>query len=261
MFELLLLPLIAGLAVALIAGPLGSFTVWRGMAYFGDTLAHSALLGVAAALLFEFNVQAGILICCLALALVLLFLQNKSRMSTDSLLGILSHASLALGLVLLSVIPGTGVDLFSYLFGDLLTVTQKDCFVIVGLVFFSLAVVVYFWRSLLMISIDEDLAEAEGISVKKIRLILMLLLALVIAVSMKTVGVLLITALLIIPAAAAQRITRSPEAMAITACILAVISVLGGVFTSALFDTPTGPSIVVNAAFLFLLSSFYSQLR
>lgn len=261
MFELLLLPLLAGLMVALVAGPLGAFTVWRGMAYFGDTLAHSALLGVAAALILDVNVQFGILFCCLAIALLLLVLQNQSSMSADSILGILSHSALALGLVVVSILPGNRVDLFAYLFGDLLTVNVKELWLIFILVAVALAVIFYLWRDLLMLAVDEELAQAEGRKVQVLRLVLVVLMALVVAVAMKTVGILLITALLIIPAAAAQRVTRSPEAMAICASLLGMLAVLGGLYFSARFDTASGPSIVVFAAATFISCFLYARLR
>lgn len=260
MLELLLVPLLTGILVALIAGPLGAFTVWRGMAYFGDTLAHSALLGVAAALIFDFNVQIGILLCCFVIAILLLTIQKKSSMSADSILGILSHSALALGLVVVSLLPGNRVDLFAYLFGDLLTVTLSDLWLILLLVVLSLAVIIYLWPALLMLAVDEELAQAEGRNVNLLRLVLTLLMALIVAVAMKTVGILLITALLIIPAAAAQRVTRSPEAMALGASLVGVVSIVGGLYFSARFDTATGPSIVVFAAATFVLAFLYARL-
>src|SRR5690606_13067609 len=148
MFEVLLLPLIAGVLVAMVAGPLGSFTVWRGMAYFGDTLAHSALMGVAAALIFDFNVQLGIILCGVTISLLLIFLQRRSRMSIDSLLGILSHASLAIGLVVVRLVRGNRVDLFAYLFGGLLTVTTQDILFMLVLCVGCLLVIVHQWPSL-----------------------------------------------------------------------------------------------------------------
>lgn len=261
MLELLLLPILAGVLVALVAGPLGSFTIWRGMAYFGDTLAHSALLGVATALIFDLNVQLGILICCLTIALLLLSLQKQSSMSADSILGILSHSALALGLVVVSLLPGNRVDLFAYLFGDLLTVTVSELWLIFVLVAVSLGSIVYLWRDLLMLAVDEELAQAEGHKVNILRLVLILLMALIVAVAMKTVGILLITALLIIPAAAAQRVTRSPEAMALCASLLGVFAVFGGLFFSAQFDTASGPSIVVCATATFVCTFLYARLR
>lgn len=259
MTDFLILALLAGIGVALIAGPLGAFTVWRRMAYFGDTLAHSALLGIAIGLFLDIHVNLGIVVACSVVAIVLSVLQTRTQVAVDSLLGILSHTSLALGLVCIGFFSSARVDIYSYLFGDLLTVTALE----VGLIYLvslaSLGVLVYFWRSLLIIAIDEDIARVEGKPVDFLRLLLMLLMALVIAVAMKVVGVLLITALLIIPAAASRRLSSSPEAMAIIATLIAMLSVIFGLAASWFLDSPAGPSIVLGAALFFGLSYVYRQ--
>ena len=260
MFEILLLPALAGFSVALASGPLGAFTVWRRMAYFGDTLAHSALMGVAIALMLDVNTQAGILFSCLFIAVLLASAQKKSKLSADSLLGIFSHTSLALGLVLVSFFSGSNIDIYAYLFGDLLTVTRSEVISISAVSIFTLGLLTYFWRPLLLICIDEDLAQAEGKPVQFLRVLLMCLMALVIAIAMKIVGILLITAMLIIPAAASRKITRSPEAMAIVAIFIGMLSIVCGLMLSAFFDTPAGPSIVLGASGLFVVS-YFSSLR
>lgn len=254
MFELLLLPFFAGLSLALISGPLGSFTVWRRMAYFGDTLAHSALMGVALALIFDVHAQLGILFSCILVAVLLATLQRNSKVSVDSLLGILSHSSLALGLILVSLAPDNKVDIYGYLFGDLLTVGLMEVVLIFTVAALGLALIIFFWRSLLMVCIDEELAQAEGKHIASMRLLIMLLLAVVIAVAMKIVGILLITAMLIIPAASSRRLAASPEAMAIGATLIGVFSVCGGLAISAFVDTPTGPSIVICASLFYILT-------
>lgn len=253
MFDFIWYALLAGTGVALIAGPLGSFVVWRRMSYFGDTLAHSALLGVALGIAFDMNLNIAIIICCVLIAVTLVFLQQHRFISTDTLLGILAHSTLSLGLICIGLL-GVRVDILSYLFGDLLTVTQNELiWIFVGTLTVS-ALLIGFWRPLLAITIDEDMAQAEGYPVTLIRLLLMLLMAIVIAVAMKIVGVLLITSLMIIPAAAARRLVNSPENMAITASALGCLSVMLGVFASVEWDTATGPSIVLAAAVVFLAS-------
>jgi zinc transport system permease protein len=146
------------------------------------------------------------------------------------------------------------IDLMSYLFGDLLAVGPLDLAWILGGSALVLLLLVPLWRPLLAITVHEELARVEGLPVAGIRLALMLLIALVIAVAMKIVGVLLITSLLIIPAAAAQRHARSPEQMAAGASVLGVVAVCAGLSLSWFQDTPAGPSIVVSAAALFLAS-------
>lgn len=246
--------LLAGVAVALVAGPLGSFAVWRRMAYFGDTLAHSALLGITFGLLLGVNLNLAVALGCLLLALVLVAMQHNRFLATDTLLGILSHSTLALGLVCVSLFSGTRIDLLAYLFGDILSVNRLD---LLSIWLISLAVIgalVWLWRPLLAITVHEELAQVEGVAVNKIRTALMLLMALVIAIAMKIVGVLLITALLIIPAAASRRLTHTPEAMAVVASVIGALSVSLGLLASYLWDSPAGPSIVLAATLVFILT-------
>lgn len=252
--DFLLNALLAGLALALVAGPLGSFVVWRRMAYFGDTLAHAALLGVAVGLLLDVNPTLAVTVGCVLLAVLLVTLQQRQPLAADTLLGILAPSTLSLGLVVLSFNREVRIDLLGYLFGDLLAVGPSDLLWIVAGSALVLACLLALWRQLLAVTVHEELAQVEGLPVTGLRLALVLLIALVIAVAMKIVGVLLITSLLIIPAAAAQRHSRTPEQMAIGASLLGMLAVGGGLSLSWFEDTPAGPSIVVCAASLFLLS-------
>ncbi|MFC0710789.1 zinc ABC transporter permease subunit ZnuB [Azorhizophilus paspali] len=252
MADFLLNALLAGLALALVAGPLGSFVVWRRMAYFGDTLSHAALLGVAVGLLLDVSPTLAVIAGCLLLAVLLVALQQRQALASDTLLGILAPSTLSLGLVVLSFMDDVRIDLMSYLFGDLLAVGPGDLAWILGGSALVMLLLVPLWRPLLAITVHEELARVEGLPVGGIRLALMLLIALVIAVAMKIVGVLLITSLLIIPAAAAQRHARTPEQMAAGASFLGVVAVCAGLSLSWFQDTPAGPSIVVCAALLFL---------
>ncbi len=246
--------LIGGLGVVLVAGPLGCFVVWRRMAYFGDTLAHSALLGVALGFLLGLDLAVGIAATCVALALLLVLLQQQDRLATDTLLGLLSHASLAIGLVAVSFLEDLRVDLLGYLFGDMLAVTKTDLVAIYGGALAALAALALLWRPLLAITVHEELALAEGVRGLYVRLAFMLIIAVVIAIAMKIVGILLITSLLIIPAATARRFARSPEAMAGLAVIIGALAVVGGLFGSLQWDTPSGPSVVVAAVLVFAMS-------
>ncbi|MDN3638139.1 zinc ABC transporter permease subunit ZnuB [Simiduia curdlanivorans] len=250
---------LAGAAVAIVAGPLGSFAVWRRMAYFGDTLAHSALLGVVFGLVLDININIAVTLGCLILAVALVLLQQTRLLATDTLLGILSHSTLALGLVCIGLFGNTRVDLLAYLFGDLLTATPMDVITIALVAAVVLALVIGFWRSLISITVHEELARVEGVKVEAVRMLLMLAMALVIAIAMKVVGVLLITALLIIPAAAARRITHTPEHMAGVASLLGLVAVSSGLITSFFWDTPAGPSVVLSASTLFALTLLKPQ--
>ncbi|KQQ53696.1 hypothetical protein ASF84_17970 [Pseudomonas sp. Leaf127] len=254
MADFLMYALLAGIALALVAGPLGSFVVWRRMAYFGDTLSHAALLGVALGFLLDISPTLAVTVGCLLLAILLVTLQQRQPLASDTLLGILAPSTLSLGLVVLSFMHEVRIDLMAYLFGDLLAISPTDLAWILGGSALVLALIIALWRPLLAVTVHEELARVEGLPVLTLRLTMMLLMAVVIAVAMKIVGVLLITSLLIIPAAAAQRHARSPEQMALGASVLGVVAVCAGLALSWLKDTPAGPSIVVAAAALFLLS-------
>ena len=246
--------LIGGFGVAIVAGPLGCFIIWRRLAYFGDTLSHSALLGVAIALLLELNITLSVFIVSVLVALMLLVLQKRASLSSDALLGLLAHSVLAIGLVVLAFMTWVRVDLMGFLFGDILAITTVDLALIWGGGAVVLAFLAKIWRALFAATVSYDLALAEGGKPDQVNLVFMVLMAAVIAVSMKIVGVLLITALLIIPAAAARRFASSPEQMAVVAIILGIVSVYIGLNGSLEFDTPAGPSIVVAALACFVLS-------
>ncbi len=245
---------LAGFGVALIAGPLGCLIVWRRMAYFGDTLAHSALLGVALAFLMQIWIVPAVFVCAVAISLGLLVLERRTNVSSDALLGLLSHASLAIGLVTLALIPGAGVDIEALLFGDVLAVNRSDLILIWGAAAMSAPVLFVLWRNLFASSVSKELAEAEGAAPERSQIIFMVLTALAIALAMKVTGVLLITAMLILPAATARAWSTGPEIMVVLAIIVGCLSVILGMAGSLVFDTPSGPSIVVGAFLLFLLS-------
>lgn len=246
--------IVAGVGVAIVAGPLGCFIVWRRMAYFGDTMAHSALLGVALSLLLGTNMTAGVFLVAALVAVALLLLQRRNALSTDALLGILSHSTLAIGLVMLAFMSWVRIDLMGFLFGDILAVSKVDIALVYGGGALVLAVLVVLWRPLLAATVSTELAEAEGLRPERARIAFMLLMAAVIAIAMKIVGILLITSLLIIPAAAARRFATTPEQMGVMAAVIGAVAVVSGLYGSLSWDTPSGPSIVVAALGLFLLS-------
>ena len=245
---------LGGIGIAIVGGPLGCFVVWRRMAYFGDSLAHSALLGVALGFILGINLSIGITLICVAFAVTIVFLQEQKKLASDTLLGIISHTALSAGLVVLAFLETLRVDLMAYLFGDILAITQIDLIFIYTGAAFVLIVLLWIWRPLLALTLHEELAHAEGVPVFRIRLVFTLLLALVIAIGMKIIGILLITSLLIIPAAAARRFSRTPESMAVTASLIGCLSVFLGLLGSIQFDTPSGPSVVVASFVFFLIS-------
>lgn len=254
MDDFLIRALIAGLGVAAVAGPLGCVLVWRRMAYFGNALSHAALLGVALGLMLAVNLTVSVILVCIAVAGLMIALEHQRRLSADTVLGILAHGALALGLVALSFLEGVRVDLTTFLFGDILSVSTLDLVWIYAGGAVGLAVLAVIWRPLLLIIVHRELAAVEGVRVQLIHTIYTLLIALVIGVAMKIVGVLLIISMLIIPAAAARRFAATPEAMALGAVVVGALAVVGGLGGSLTWDTPAGPSIVVCALALFVLA-------
>ena len=251
---------LAAVGVALAAGPLGCFVVWRRMAYFGDATAHAAILGVALALAFEMSVFAGVLAVAAATALTVTAL-NRRGFAMDTGLGVLSHGALAIGLVVASFVDGLRIDLMAYLFGDILAVGKVDLVVIWGGAALVLALVAARWSALLTSTLNPDLAVAVGIRPAREQLVLTLALAVVVAVAIKVVGALLITAMLIVPAAAARPLARSPETMALIAVAIGILASLLGLGASMHWDTPAGPGIVAVAVVIFALSVSFGSLR
>lgn len=249
----LLHALLGGIGVALLAGPLGCFVVWRRMAYFGETLAHGAFLGVGLGFLLHLHLMLGVGVVGAVIAILLAFRRPEAGLAEDTLLGLLAHASIALGLVVLAFMEEVRVDLFGYLFGDILALRPAELGWI-GLVdLVGLLVLGWLWPGLLAITLHEELAAVEGRRVLALRLAFMLLLAGFVAVAMKLVGILLTVAMLIIPAAAARRLARTPVQMALGAAGIGALAVALGLLASLHYDTPAGPSIVVAAAGVFLV--------
>jgi zinc transport system permease protein len=250
----------AGVGLSLATGPLGCFVVWRRMAYFGDATAHAAILGVALALAFSLPISVGTLGVALAMALVVSTLAAKGW-AMDTTLGVMAHSALAFGLVAISFVPGVRSDLQSWLFGDILAVTRGDLAFIWGGAALVLALMVWRWQALLTATVNEDLAHASGLNPDRERLVLTLALAVVVAVAIKVVGALLIAAMLIIPAAAARALARTPESMAGLAIAIGALSSLGGLVMAMLQDTPAGPSIVTVAAVIFAVAAALGAAR
>ena len=246
----------AGIGIAFVTGPLGCFVVWRRLSYFGDTLAHSALLGVTIAYSLDFNIAVSIFFISSAIALILIQLQRKTNLPDDALLGLLAHSSLAVGLVVIGFLTFIRFDIMGLLFGDILAVNKKDLFIIWFGGALILIVLKLIWKPLFASTVNYELAEAEGLNPDKAKAIFTVLLAALIAISIKLVGVLLITGMLIIPTAMARNLSDNPKKMVVFSIIGGLLSVFIGLFSSLEFNTPSGPSIIAAALILFIISLF-----
>ena len=244
----------AGVGLALITGPLGCFIIWRRLSYFGDTIAHSALLGVVIAYAMNFNLIIAVFAVSCFIALSLLFLQKRTNLPDDALLGLLAHSVLAIGLVLLGILSFIRIDLMGLLFGDILSVNITDVlFVWIG-GSIVLMVLILIWRPLFAATVNLELAKAEGLNADLANAIFTILIASVIAISIKIVGILLITGLLIIPAAASRNLSSTPIQMAIISSVIGLVSVVLGLQTSMIWNSPTGPTILAIALGVFILT-------
>jgi len=253
--------LIAGVGIAIIAGPLGCLVIWRRLSYFGDTLSHSALLGVTLAYAFSINITLSVFVISSIVAILLINLQKRTKLAGDSLLGLLAHSTLAIGLVLIGFLSSIRFDLMGLLFGDIFAVTTED----IALVWIGgiiiLGILYYIWKSIFSATVNYDLAAAEGMRPEISNLIFTLLLAAVIALSIKMIGALLITGLLLIPAAIARNLSNSPKQMIIISVLAGIASVVIGLFTSLELNTSSGPSIIVVSLALFVLSLIPLEIR
>ena len=257
--------LIAGIGIALVTGPLGCFIIWRRLSFFGDTLSHSALLGVTIAFFFELNIAFSVFLISSAIALILLKLQKTTKLPGDALLGLLAHSSLAVGLVVIGFLTTIRFDIMGLLFGDILAVNEIDLLIIWIGGALILIILKYIWKPLFASTVNHELAEAEGMKPDKVNAIFTVLLAAIIAISIKIVGLLLITGMLIMPAAMARNISNNPKQMVKLSIIGGLLSVIIGLFSSLEINTPSGPSIITAALVLFCLTLIkiknYSELK
>lgn len=249
---------IGGIGIAIIAGILGAFVLWKNMTYFGDALSHSALLGVTIGILF--NVNLSLAVALIAIIFALAFNHNKFRYSSDTTLGILSYSALSLAIILASY-SKLKMDLMGYLFGDILVINIKDISLLIICICVVLCWIYFSWSKLILFCVSEELLQVEGVSSRLIKLCFTMILALFIAISFKIVGVLLITAMLIIPAASALSISRSPLQMIIYSVVIGCVSVAGGIFLAVGLDLPSGPTIVMISLGFFILTNIVRLIR
>jgi len=261
MDEFIFRALLGGIGLAIISGPLGCLVIWQRMAFFGAALSHAALLGVALGLLFSMHLQLTILFICLLVSVFLVILTKHINLGLDTLLAILAHGSLALGILMIGLIPSVRIDLMAYLFGDILSIQWIDVFIVYAGGAITLLVLYKIWTPLLSLIIQQDLALVDGVSEDKTRLIFLLLLSFVVAISIHIVGVLLVVSMLIIPAACARSFSRSPEQMSLFAAIIGCTSIIFGLLLSFHLDTAAGPSIVVSASIIFLIIISVSNIK
>lgn len=259
-YDFMLRAFLAASLLSLVAGPLGCVVIWQRIVNFGDAMAHTALLGAALGVVLGVSLNFSVIFICIVMMLLLLILKSVGarsyQVSQNTLLAILGHVALALALILLALREDLQFDLYAFLFGDILAIARMDLYWIVSVVMILGLILIVIWRNLLLITLHPELAQVEGTPVARVRLMFLLSMALFVAVAMKLVGVILTVSLLIIPAAAARRLARTPESMAIIASLLAFLASAIGLMLSLQWDTPAGPAIVLVAALGFFVMQF-----
>ncbi len=261
MFEdFMLRAALSGIALAVVSGPVGCFILWKRLAYFGDTLAHSALLGVALSLFLQIDAVIGVFTIAVLVSLLLVLLRRAQIFSSETVLGILSHSALAIGLIAVSLSASGKVHLNSLLFGDILAVSWNDVGVSFAVAVMILLLLLLQWRGLIAYTLNSDIAQVERIGFIGSEILFMVLCSGLVAIAMKITGVLLISALLILPAAIARIFARTPEMMAVLAACFGIGSIVGGLLLSLEFDLPSGPSIIAAAATYFISGLVISRI-
>ncbi len=257
--DFLVRAVLASIGVAVAGGLLGPFLLWRRMAFFGDATAHAALLGVALGVALQLPVMLAVLVVAMGMALAVAGLRGRTQ-GTDTMLAVSAHGALGVGLLALAALPGRAIRPEAWLFGDILAVGKTDLAVIWGGAILLGGLMLWRWQRLLTATLNPDLASADGIDARREGRVFTLALAVAVAIAIQVVGALLITALLILPAAAARPLARTPEAMAVLAVVIGIAAALGGLSVSWQFDTPAGPAIVSTALGLFIVTTLWRRL-
>jgi len=244
--------LIGGVLTGLMGGILGSFTILRQLSFFSDALGHSALLGISLGLLLGLNPSLILLPFAVIFAFGIAYLLQRTELWTDALLNIVYSSSLAVGIIILSFVDQYKGSINSLLFGDILAVGEGDLILSGFLLLCCLAFIGLTLRTQLLLTLNESLAIARGISVSLHRTLFIVLLSLVVAVSIKAVGVLLVSAFVVIPACTARLLSRGFSHYVLFSASFGVFCAVLGIIFSALFDLPSGPSIVATQFGVFL---------
>ncbi len=261
MEDFILRAVLAAVGISIIAGSLGCFVIWKRMSYFSESISHSALLGVSLGLASGIGIHFGLVLVGAGFALLIVFLQERKFLSNDAILGIFSHIALSLGIVVLSLVGNPNTDYFSFLFGDILSITNADIVWVYSVLIIIVSLLGFFWQRLLLLTLNEDLAKAEGLGHMIYQMLFMLMIAMAVSVSVQIVGVLLITSLLIIPPAIARVLAKSPVQMVFQSIFVSIIAVMIGLSASMYYDLATGPAIVIALGILFVVSQLVFSKR
>ncbi|HLR24398.1 MAG TPA: metal ABC transporter permease [Fodinibius sp.] len=256
-YEFLRLALFTSVMVGIICGVIGSFIILRGLSLMGDAISHAVLPGVAISYMLGINYFYGAAVSGILSAVGIGMISQNSRVKSDASIGIVFSAALALGVILITK-ARSAQDLTNILFGNVLSVQSSDMWVTLGIGLLILAVVILFYKELLISSFDPIMSAAYGLNTKAIHYLIMILLTLVTVSSLKTVGVILVVSMLIAPASAAYLLTNHFGTMIFISAGLGALASVLGVYISFQHNLPTGPVIALSVTFLFILAFLFA---
>ncbi|MCK9187042.1 MAG: metal ABC transporter permease [Candidatus Colwellbacteria bacterium] len=245
--------IISGAFLALLLAYIGVFVVLKRMSFFGDGIAHASLAGVAAAILFRGDPIVGGVLAALFFAFVIFIMEEKMKTSGDAAIGIIFSFGMALGILFLGLVPGYKTELISFLFGNILAISSSGVWLSVTAAIVFTAILFILRRQLGLLSLSEDLAKAEGINAKMIKLVLYLIIAVSVVLGIKILGIILVSAAMIIPASCAKLSAKSFAMMGILSIVFSEVFMLGGIAGSYFLNIPTGSFIVIIGASAFFV--------
>ncbi|RJQ56622.1 MAG: metal ABC transporter permease [Nitrospiraceae bacterium] len=245
---------IASLIVGILCPFVGNFVVLRRMSFFSDAISHSAFAGIAVGALLGMDLSLSSLVVSLLVSLLIAFLSEKTTLSHDTVIGIAFSGAIASGMLVLGMLKGYRADVFTFLFGDILAITDTDLLLLLIISVLSVAFLLFFSKPFLQISFNSDLARVEGINVRLFEYLLFFIIAVVVTVSLKIIGIILVTSLLIVPAAAARNLASSMKRLFSLSCVFGLVSGILGMTASVYLNTASGPTIVLVSIGIFFLT-------
>lgn len=247
--------LMAGCIIGITTAFLGVFVTLRNMSFYSDAISHSALAGIAIGLLFSFDPFIGAVLVCILLGLGTAYMKSKTQVSIDTLIGVLFAAGISLGIALLSQLQGFQGDVFSFLFGDILSTTWADIEIALALSILLILFLLLSSKRLLLTTFSPDFSYIRGLSYKKMDYAFFIATALTIAISIKVIGIVLITGMLIIPAAVAKNIAYSFKQVVYLSIVTSLVATVSGILLSFYINIPSGPAIILIGTGMFIAAS------
>lgn len=251
--------LIIGCVIGITAAFLGVFVTLRNMSFYSDAISHSSLAGIALGLLFSFDPIIGAIAVCVLLAIITAYMKQHSAVSIDTVIGVLFAGGISLGIALLSQLQGFQGDVFSFLFGDIISTTWTDVWIAIALSVVIFIFLLFNSKRLLLTTFSPDFSFVRKLSYQRMDYAFFIITSLTIALSIKVIGIVLVTGLLIIPAAVAKNLAKSFKQVVWMAMVVSLISVISGILISFYINIPSGPAIILVGTVFFILAVLFRR--